>query len=81
MTVRTKSAFTLNIARPCFIILIFLLSFLPNSTENSADIQYRDEEQNEGSHDDRRCHILEVDFPEYFGLSYRDISFPLEYGG
>jgi hypothetical protein len=74
-------AFTLNIATFCFIIPIFLFSFLRNSTENSADIQYRDEEQDEGSHDDGRCYILEVDFPEHFGLSYRDISFPLEYGG
>jgi len=81
MTVHTKIAFTLKIATFCFIILIFLFSFLPNSTKNSADIQYRDEEQDEGSHDDGRCHILEVDFPEHFGLSYRDVSFPLEYGG
>jgi hypothetical protein len=23
---------------------------------------------------------LEVDFPEHFGLGYRNLSFPLEYG-
>jgi len=81
MTLHTKIAFTSKIAPFCFVIQIFLFSFLHNSTKNSADIQYRDEEQDEGSHNDRRCHILEVDFPEHFGLSYRDISFPLEYGG
>jgi len=80
MTVRTKIAFTSKIATFCFITLIFLFSFLCNSTKKTADIQYRDEEI-EDSHDDGRCHILEVDFPEHFGLSYRDISFPLEYGG
>jgi hypothetical protein len=73
-------AFILKMAAFCFIILITSVYFLHNSTENIANIQYRDEEQDEGSHNDRRCHVLEVDFPEHFGLSYRDVSFPLEHG-
>lgn len=51
------------------------------SRKDSADFQHWDEEQDEGSHHDRRCDLLEVDLSQHRCPGHRQRGLPLEHGG
>lgn len=51
------------------------------SGKDPADFQHWDEEQDEGSHNDRWCDLLEVDLSQHSSPGHRQCSLPLEHGG
>lgn len=63
------------------LIFFFLVSSPPLSCQDTADLQHRDEEQDEGSHYDGGSHVLEVDIGKHCGLGDRYSCLPLEHGG
>lgn len=53
----------------------------PSSRQNSSDLQHWNEEQDEGTHHDGRCYLLEVDLPQHSCPCDWQCRLPLEHGG
>ena len=70
----------------CFIKIYLVTGFPsllppPCSGENPADLQHRDEVEDEGAHDGGRRDLLEVDLGEHDLAGDRDHRLPLVHGG
>ena len=61
--------------------LLFYSQSLFCSTKNSSNLQHWDEVQDEGAHDGRWRHLLEVDFGEHDRAGDGNNCLPLEHGG
>ena len=67
--------------------LLLVCSFLFHSqtlfysSKDASNLQHRDEVQDEGAHDGRRCDLLEVDIGEYDRPGDRNHGVSLEHGG
>lgn len=54
--------------------------FIIHSTKDSTNLQYRNEVENESTHHDGRCYVLEMDIVEYLGLGNGYSGVSLVYG-
>ena len=66
---------------PFVVSSLFHSQTLFYSSKDASNLQHRDEVQDEGAHDGRRCDLLEVDIGEYDRPGDRNHGVSLEHGG